>query len=162
MRKAGQRCNAPGQKHHKKVVLAMPDEQVTPKKKQLSGWERARLKREAQGLSRYGGDERRIAKNAERYRLHRAMTDSIKLERGCADCGYNAHPAALDFDHLPGSKKKTSVSQICSWKDTAVVLAELAKCEVVCANCHRVRTVERRKQAKAEAFEPYEQLRLIG
>jgi len=70
--------------------------------------------------------------------------DAIKLERGCADCGYNAHAEALDFDHLPGAIKRYEVAQMgrSGW---ATIEAEIAKCEVVCSNCHRVRTVRRRR-----------------
>jgi hypothetical protein len=66
----------------------------------------------------------------------------IKLERGCADCGYRGHPAALDFDHLPGFEKLKSVGSMtgCAWED---IEAEIAKCDVVCSNCHRVRTWRR-------------------
>jgi hypothetical protein len=63
---------------------------------------------------------------------------------GCIDCGYNGHPMALEFDHKPGSKKVKCVGQLARhpWH---VVLTEIAKCDVVCANCHRVRTANRRK-----------------
>jgi hypothetical protein len=71
-----------------------------------------------------------------------ARLSAIKLERGCTDCGYNAHPAALDFDHLPGTTKLSTVSRL-STRNWERVAAEIAKCEVVCANCHRIRTVER-------------------
>jgi len=72
----------------------------------------------------------------------RARINAIKLERGCADCGYAAHPAALEFDHLPGVGKVQNIAAMpCnSW---AAIEAEIAKCEVVCANCHRIRTAER-------------------
>lgn len=64
------------------------------------------------------------------------------MERGCVDCGYAAHPAALQFDHLPGVDKSFQLSNSLqrAWAD---VLAEVAKCEVVCANCHAVRTATR-------------------
>lgn len=81
------------------------------------------------------------ARQAERI----ALVAEIKLARGCADCGYREHPAALDFDHLPGHKKKFGIAAGChkySWED---VLIEIAKCDVVCANCHRVRTYERKR-----------------
>lgn len=69
----------------------------------------------------------------------------IKLKRGCADCGYNAHWAALDFDHLPGAAKVMDVAEMIRVsRPLAAILAEIEKCEVVCANCHRVRTVMRR------------------
>lgn len=66
-----------------------------------------------------------------------------KLSHGCADCGYRAHHVALDFDHLPGTTKVRDIKrgQQLGW---VALLEEIAKCEVVCANCHRVRTHARR------------------
>jgi len=67
-----------------------------------------------------------------------------KLERGCADCGYDKSPHALDFDHPPGVEKETEVSKLYRFKaPIEKIIAEMEKCEVVCANCHRIRTVER-------------------
>ena len=61
-----------------------------------------------------------------------------KLAAGCFDCGYNAAPEALDFDHVQGEKlfavssnRKTSARKL---------IAELDKCVVRCANCHRIKT----------------------
>lgn len=77
----------------------------------------------------------------------RDYVQAIKLERGCADCGYNAHPAALDFDHLPGTVKTMRLASAPGGSTMAKLIAEMEKCEVVCANCHRVRTAERRSAA---------------
>lgn len=77
----------------------------------------------------------------------RAYVQAIKLERGCADCGYRAHPAALDFDHLPGNVKLGKLASMACGSALTTIHAEIEKCEVVCANCHRVRTAERRDQA---------------
>jgi len=54
------------------------------------------------------------------------------MERGCVDCGYKGHPEALDFDHI-GTDKKFIISRVktCSMEH---LLAEMDKCEVVCAN----------------------------
>jgi hypothetical protein len=48
----------------------------------------------------------------------------------------------LEFDHLPGAVKVSTVSAMfASAKFTMDdIKAEIAKCEVVCANCHRIRT----------------------
>ena len=73
-----------------------------------------------------------------------ARIQEVKVERGCADCGYNAHPAALDFDHLPGHVKSFRMASAAAGIKWSVVEAEMAKCEVVCANCHRIRTADRR------------------
>lgn len=78
----------------------------------------------------------------EKYGANRAKADAIKVARGCADCGYNAHPAALDFDHLPGFEKSMEVSKMYT-KPWHQIAEEMAKCEIVCANCHRVRTQAR-------------------
>jgi hypothetical protein len=72
----------------------------------------------------------------------RAYVIQYKLNHGCADCGYAEHHAALDFDHRPGTVKVRDVKggQQLGWE---ALLAEIAKCDVVCANCHRIRTYER-------------------
>lgn len=64
---------------------------------------------------------------------------AIKLEAGCADCGYRCDAVALDFDHLPGTTKLFTIanSPTRAWHE---ILLEIAKCDVVCANCHRIRT----------------------
>jgi hypothetical protein len=70
----------------------------------------------------------------------RGILQAIKLERGCADCGYNEHPAALDFDHRPGEEKLLLLGRDLSKYGINRLLAEAEKCDVVCANCHRIRT----------------------
>lgn len=95
--------------------------------------------------------KRRAAYDAtNRYRERvkgdlQVRVDRIKVERGCVDCGYDTHAVALDFDHLPGFDKAANVSQLvnrcASWERIRI---EISKCEVVCANCHRVRTKLRR------------------
>ena len=77
-----------------------------------------------------------------RYQKRREMVNAIKLDAGCADCGYDQHPVALDFDHLPQHKKSFDISRSLTIAWTRI-LAEIAKCDVVCANCHRIRTYER-------------------
>ena len=57
-------------------------------------------------------------------------------------CGYNEYPEALDFDHLPGQLKIKDVSHMLG-HSLESLMAEIDKCEVVCANCHRHRTRER-------------------
>jgi hypothetical protein len=105
-----------------------------------------RKARVAKGLPLYTPNERpaRIAAS-KRYQARRAQRiRDLKTEIGCTDCGYNAHPAALDFDHLPGSVKLGAISQLlksgAAWH---MVVKEIDKCELVCANCHRVRTAQR-------------------
>lgn len=66
----------------------------------------------------------------------------MKMLSGCVDCGYDKHPAALDFDHiLPGK-----IKNVAACKNLEEAEREMEKCEVVCANCHRIRTAERLKK----------------
>jgi len=65
----------------------------------------------------------------------------IKENSGCVDCGETNH-IVLDFDHL--KNKKYGISRMIhdgfSWQ---AIKKEIEKCEVVCSNCHRIRTHER-------------------
>jgi hypothetical protein len=58
----------------------------------------------------------------------------------CVDCGEN-DPIVLEFDHL--QDKKFAISAGIRNRNWADVLDEIAKFEVVCANCHRRRTIMR-------------------
>lgn len=69
----------------------------------------------------------------------------------CADCGGQFHPAAMTFDHLPGSVKRSNIATLARRHSRAVVEAEIAKCELVCANCHAVRTFNRREREASAA-----------
>lgn len=82
------------------------------------------------------------AAKARMYERRRRLVQDIKLARGCADCGYREHAEALDFDHRPGTTKLFSLSKM-HGHSLEAVLAEVEKCDIVCANCHRVRTAER-------------------
>lgn len=77
-------------------------------------------------------------------REKRDKLDSLKLLRGCVDCGYNVRPEPLEFDHLPQYEKSFTIGAAVSagtpWQ---AILEEIEKCEVVCSNCHRIRSVDR-------------------
>jgi hypothetical protein len=72
--------------------------------------------------------------------------EEYKRSKVCTDCGIsgNKFPEILDFDHI-GEKK----FQIGSWRKSVLsvekIQIEMKKCEIVCANCHRIRTVKRRR-----------------
>ena len=74
----------------------------------------------------------------------RDLIQRYKRMKGCVDCGYNKHPEALDLDHLPQYEKKFNISGNRLKASKKKIKSELAKCEVVCANCHRVRSAYRR------------------
>ena len=83
------------------------------------------------------------------HKAYKELTNKIKMEKGCADCGFNSNPCALQFDHLPEHVKLCKVSSMHGYAKEKV-LKEIEKCEVVCGNCHALRTEKRRQQRKTE------------
>ena len=67
----------------------------------------------------------------------------IKMSTPCKDCGKIYHYCVMDFDHLIDKKFQISKATRSGWP-LAIILAEIEKCELVCANCHRLRSFERR------------------
>ena len=80
------------------------------------------------------------AAHGELVAWHWALKD-----KPCTDCGVTFHPVAMQWDHLPGQKKLTEVGEMLRANfSRKTVLTEIAKCELVCANCHAVRTHRRK------------------
>jgi len=78
------------------------------------------------------------------YEPHKGRLRSAK-DAPCVDCGGRFPPECMDFDHVRGTKSfNVGTRARGRWE---LLAAEIAKCEVVCANCHRTRTVNRRKKA---------------
>lgn len=66
----------------------------------------------------------------------------------CADCKKTYPFYIMEFDHVEG-KKEINISEIASHKHWSEehIRKEIAKCEVVCSNCHQERTYQRNKKA---------------
>lgn len=69
-------------------------------------------------------------------------------DKPCADCGQSYPYYVMDFDHREGEIKTTEVTRLISTHSIRRVQEEIAKCDVVCSNCHRVRTFKRRSKHK--------------
>ena len=80
-------------------------------------------------------------RSKKRRAAFRQMTDAYKASRGCVDCG-EKNPIVLDFDHL--GKKLFDIANGVG-RNPNTLAAEVAKCLVRCANCHRLKTHERRR-----------------
>ena len=82
-----------------------------------------------------------------RRELRAYNTDLVgrwKVRKGCCRCGYKAHQSALHLNHIdpltkykPGSNKAYDSG----WSKLRIK-EELAKCEILCANCHAIETHE--------------------
>lgn len=70
-----------------------------------------------------------------------------KQAKGCVVCGYNEDAVALDFDHLEPGHKLFSVGTRLSGGSLRSLFAEIRKCQILCANCHRIKTYRRLRGA---------------
>lgn len=94
--------------------------------------------------------KRRTAKvNTEQRRKVREFVKAAK-DAPCADCGQRFPYVCMDFDHLDPGTKVMEVSRMTNLP-IEQVKAEIAKCELVCANCHRIRTATRGSQVRSKA-----------
>jgi 5-methylcytosine-specific restriction endonuclease McrA len=83
----------------------------------------------------------------ERKRKHkeemRSWVRELKSTTPCADCQLLFPYYVMDFDHVTDDKEKAiSVAMNQGWSKSKLE-EEIAKCELVCANCHRQRTHQR-------------------
>ena len=87
--------------------------------------------------------------NKEEFKKRNKLARKRKTEaliahksQPCMDCGENYPHYVMDLDHRPGTKKLFQPADAIqkSWRQ---FWEELAKCDVVCANCHRERTWQR-------------------
>ena len=76
----------------------------------------------------------------------REQTDKIRQYKeavGCTDCKQKFPHYILEFDHLPGVEKLGSPNEISRKYSWEKAVQEIDKCDVVCANCHSIRTWKR-------------------
>ncbi len=72
-----------------------------------------------------------------------------KVTKGCADCGSQDY-RTLELDHVPELADGTPRRTVTGMMQPDTLAHELAKCEVVCANCHSIRTYMRRLDNRPE------------
>jgi len=67
----------------------------------------------------------------------------------CTDCHISYPYYVMDFDHLPQYEKSFEIGRsFVSGRSMEQIKKEIAKCELVCANCHRIRTHKREIETK--------------
>ena len=67
-------------------------------------------------------------------------------DKSCLDCG-NDNPVVLEFDHR--GDKSYNISDKKSKLTLETLKLEIAKCDIVCANCHKIRTSKQFNWSKA-------------
>jgi hypothetical protein len=101
------------------------------------------LRAGGQLMRRYMCRACRKIESLARIKDRRDYSDRIKTESSCVTCGFRGQAIQFDFDHRPGTKKVANIAALITKGTIEDFVAEIAKCEVICANCHRIRTAER-------------------
>lgn len=86
----------------------------------------------------YKNKKKQIAKKQER----RVVIQKLIAEKKsvpCVDCGVSYPSFVMDFDHLKDKKFNIAGAPVKGYS-LKKILIEIAKCDVVCSNCHRLRT----------------------
>ena len=95
------------------------------------------------------------------YKERKRRLDLIKLTNGCAICGFNAFPEALEFHHVNPSLKKFRLGSANLMRSWSSLVKEIRKCVVLCSTCHKGVTVGRLESPKQDVKLEYS-LEAIG
>ena len=91
----------------------------------------------------YRDNKERVLFNNSRSRKEiRQQLSEIKENTPCEDCKHFYPAFVMEFDHVRGDKKFDIGSGMAS--GIHIIMKEVAKCDIVCANCHRIRTHKRK------------------
>jgi hypothetical protein len=97
----------------------------------------------------YEANKKKYIKKAKKWRKTFCnWVDTLKMAP-CVDCKIQYPPYVMDFDHL--HDKEFTISSVKADKGKQKVLDEIKKCELVCSNCHRIRTHKRLQEKKNQA-----------
>ena len=87
--------------------------------------------------------DRSTKNNILRRERNKSFIEDYKKLNPCVDCG-ESNTIVLEFDHITGDKFKDISTMANQMYGLDKIKEEIDKCEVVCANCHRIRTYNRR------------------
>jgi hypothetical protein len=105
------------------------------------------IKHCAQCVSQWRKDNPEKAKeHSTRAQQVKAKVIRVTKEKPCLDCCFEYPSYVMDFDHVRGLKV-FNIGQDYSRMSMAQLKEEIQKCEVVCSNCHRIRTHKRKEKA---------------
>ena len=116
----------------------LPEDQFAKNSKKTSGLQTyCRSCKKKMDAAYYQGNREaqreRVVANVEKLKQ---LVMEYKQSRGCRYCLENDY-VALDFHHRDGSEKEANISRMVWDGLSKKLITEIAKCEVVCSNCHR-------------------------
>jgi hypothetical protein len=92
-------------------------------------------------------ESREKARQYQRRRRQNNLTKfMVDLHKAapCVDCGERYPAQVMEFDHRDSAVKVADVATLARRSQPSIAFDEISKCDLVCANCHRIRTIYRR------------------
>jgi 5-methylcytosine-specific restriction endonuclease McrA len=99
---------------------------------------------------RYGSNyrERALTRNRKLKVIRRIQLLEYLSDKSCVICGIT-DPRVLEFDHIDPKKKSFSIAQgLSSTLNWGTILNEISKCQILCANCHKIKTAKQQNWYK--------------
>jgi hypothetical protein len=96
--------------------------------------------------------EKVLQRARDRRNKNIAYLQQIKQDSGCVDCGEKYPYFVLDFDHVRG-EKRGNLGQLVRQATLVDIKAEVTKCDIVCSNCHRFRTWNRKLKGQGDILD---------
>lgn len=99
------------------------------------------------GKGQYKYDPNDKYRKRQKREWLRNMFNEIKMSNFCQRCGLEDpdYPSVFDFDHQNHEDKEHNVSNmIGQCRNWPMIFAEILKCQILCANCHRRKSVDER------------------
>jgi hypothetical protein len=99
-------------------------------------------KQKAYLAAHYENNKGKYIESSKAARMRKKAKLAKIKDKPCLDCGVKYPHYVMEFDHI-SDNKVASIADLMMYKAWQTVLDEIAKCELVCANCHRARTYRR-------------------
>lgn len=144
-------------KRSKAKEAGLTFEEYVERSEKQRRWAAANPSYHATYLKNYRASEKgkQVFKAANRRSQEKKRSAIVKMKSNpCVDCGGRFHSDAMEFDHRDNEEKVFLISSFGRRVSVERVLQEIAKCDLVCANCHRVRTAKRRLGLPIAVVEP--------
>ncbi len=86
--------------------------------------------------ARHNENQRRVMQKLRQSR--RIWLDSLKADKPCKRCQQIFPPIVMDWHHRDASQKVFGISRAIHISSEQKILDEISKCDLYCANCHRI------------------------